>query len=75
MSANDLQASANISANSWLTNNKCEKHHSELFKNHHQFKLDKDFSDIFTGLCKEISHNDELQFFVRYIINYAMQNA
>ena len=45
--------------------NKCEKLHSELFKNHHQFKLDKDFSDIFTGLCKEISHNDELKYFCK----------
>ena len=22
--------------------NKCEKHHSELFKNHHQYMFDKD---------------------------------
>ena len=43
--------------------NKCEKHHSELFENHHQCKLDKDFSEIFTGLCKEQNHFNKLEFF------------
>jgi len=44
--------------------NKCEKHHSELFNDsHHQYKLDKDTIDIFTGLCKEKNHLIELTYF------------
>jgi len=44
--------------------NKCEKHHSELFNDsHHQYKLDKDTTDIFTGLCKEKNHLIELSYF------------
>ena len=46
---------------------KCKKFHDVLFKNHHQFIIDKehDIKEIFTGLCKEYNHNDELQFFCR----------
>ena len=33
--------------------NKCEKLHSELFKNHHTFPLDKNSNELFTGFCKE----------------------
>ena len=45
--------------------NKCEKHHTELFPNHHQCKLekDKDINEIFTGLCKENNHPVELKYF------------
>ena len=45
--------------------NKCEKHHSELFKNHQQYKVDKEHTEIFTGLCNEKNHSDELIFFCK----------
>ena len=45
--------------------NKCEKLHSELFENHTLFKIDKNFSEIFTGLCKEQNHSEKLIFFCR----------
>ena len=48
--------------------NKCESMHSKLFKNyHHLFKLekDKDFNEIFTGLCKEENHNEPLEYFCK----------
>ena len=35
----------------------------ELFLNHHQSKLDKDFKLIFTGFCKEEIHLDKLEYF------------
>ena len=43
--------------------NKCEKHHSELFKNHNQFKLIKDNNEIFIGLCD--IHSYELKYFCK----------
>ena len=44
--------------------NKCEKYHSELFNDsHHQYKLDKVTTDIFTGLYKEKNHLNELTYF------------
>jgi len=47
--------------------NKCENLHSELFQNHHIFKLDKytDIADIFTGFCKEKNHQVELKYFCK----------
>ena len=45
--------------------NKCEKHHSELFKNHQQYKVDKDHTEIFTGLCNEKNHSVELIYFCK----------
>ena len=45
--------------------NKCEKSHSDLFNNHHQFKLDKDINDIFIGFCKEKDHIDKLIYFCK----------
>ena len=47
--------------------NKCENYHSELFQNHHIFKLDKnkDIADIFTGFCKEKFHQVELKYFCK----------
>lgn len=42
--------------------NKCEKIHSGLCLNHHSYNLDK---KVFTGLCKEENHNDELVFFCK----------
>ena len=45
--------------------NKCEIHHSEIFQDHHQFKLDKNLDDIFTGFCKEDKHREELDYFCK----------
>ena len=45
--------------------NKCENHHSELFHNHIQYKLDVNLKEIFTGYCKEENHNEELLFFCK----------
>ena len=45
--------------------NKCEKHHIELFQNHHSNNLDKINNDIFTGFCKEKNHIDELNYFCK----------
>ena len=44
--------------------NKCEKHHSELFKNHHQIINDKnkDISEVYTGLCNEENHIEQEYF-------------
>ena len=44
--------------------NKCEILHTELFENsHHQYKLDKNINEIFTGLCKEKGHLNKLEYF------------
>ena len=44
---------------------KCEKFHQNLFGEHHTYSLDKDLKDIFTGFCKEESHNNELNYFCK----------
>ena len=44
--------------------NKCEKHHSPLFKNHQPYKLNKD-EEIFTGFCKEKNHPNKLEFYCK----------
>ena len=43
--------------------NKCEKLHSELFEYHNLCKIDSNFPEIFTGLCKEQKHSEKLVFF------------
>ena len=45
--------------------NKCENLHSKLFNNHHTYKSDKDINEIFTGICKEKEHNEQLEFFCK----------
>ena len=45
--------------------NKCEQQHSEHYKNHQHYKLDKNFSEIFTGFCKEEKHINELIYFCK----------
>ena len=45
--------------------NKCDDYHSEIFQNHHIYKLDKDISLIFTGFCKEENHLDKLEYFCK----------
>ena len=46
---------------------KCESLHSQLFKYHKQYYLDKDkdISKIFTGFCKEKDHLEKLEFFCK----------
>ena len=45
--------------------NKCEKMHSDLFKNHTTYNLNINSNEIFTGLCQEKNHNYELEFFCK----------
>ena len=45
--------------------NKCQSHHSELFKSHHSYNLDKEIDDVFTGLCKENNHSLPLDYFCK----------
>ena len=47
--------------------NKCEKLHSDLFKKRHQNIIikDKNIDEIFTGICSEENHSDELLFFCK----------
>ena len=45
--------------------NKCEKIHSELFKNHIPYNLNKDINNIFTGLCKQENHPNKLEYFCK----------
>ena len=42
--------------------NKCEKHHSEIFKSHHVFQIDKNADELFTGFCQEKDHRNKLEF-------------
>lgn len=47
----------------------CYKHHSELFDDHN-IKLiesndNKDINNLFTGLCKEENHSDNLDYFCK----------
>ena len=42
--------------------NKCSNYHSELFEEHKTNNLDKDKQQIFTGICDEEKHKDELEF-------------
>ena len=45
--------------------NKCSNLHSELFESHQPLKLSKDMKEIFTGVCKESSHKDLLNYFCK----------
>ena len=45
--------------------NKCENFHSNLCQDHQVIKLDKDFSEIFTGYCKEKDHQDKLNYYCK----------
>ena len=45
--------------------NKCIKYHSNLFKSHHTYNLDKNIKDIFTGLCQEQNHLIKLEYFCK----------
>ena len=45
--------------------NKCEVFHSKLLKNHRVTKIENNIEEIFTGFCKEIIHNNKLEFFCK----------
>ena len=45
--------------------NKCDKFHSNIFQKHIKISLDKETSDIFTGICKEEDHSSKLIFFCK----------
>ena len=40
--------------------NKCLNYHNEFLEIHHKYNLDKNFDEIFTGICKEENHKNEL---------------
>ena len=43
----------------------CSIFHSELFEDHKIINLNIDKTKIFTGICKEKKHNDELEYFCK----------
>ena len=43
--------------------NKCYNFHSKLCQYHHSFKLDNNINEIFTGVCQEKNHNEQLEFY------------
>ena len=47
--------------------NKCHKNHSDLYKNKHENKIIKDINieDMFTGICEEGNHTQELIYFCK----------
>ena len=45
--------------------NKCEIIHSNLCPHHNKFNLDKNSGEIFTGICNEKKHSDELTFYCK----------
>ena len=45
--------------------NKCEVIHSNLCPHHNKITLDKNSNEIFTGICKEKMHLNELKYFCK----------
>ena len=45
--------------------NKCTNYHIEYLENHHNYNLDKDNQDIFTGICKEVNHKINLRYYCK----------
>ena len=45
--------------------NKCLSYHSEFLDNHHQYNLDNNMEEIFTGICKEIKHKQDLEYYCK----------
>ena len=43
--------------------NKCLNSHPDFLENHHKYNIDKNFEDIFTGICHEENHKNELEYF------------
>ena len=36
--------------------NKCSNYHTGLFENHHQYNIDEDIKEKYTGFCNEENH-------------------
>ena len=45
--------------------NKCLNMHLEYLETHHTYNLDKNIQEIFTGLCKEENHKNQLQYYCK----------
>ena len=45
--------------------NKCLNYHSELFKGHIKYNLNKNLNEFFTGMCPEGNHKNNLDFFCK----------
>ena len=45
--------------------NKCFNHHTEFLENHHTYNLNENFEEIFTGICKEENHKNEINFYCK----------
>ncbi len=45
--------------------NKCQNFHSDIFENHHSYNLDKDITELFTGLCDKYNHLINLQYYCK----------
>ena len=52
--------------------NKCLNHHDNFLESHHKFNLNQKIEEIFTGICEEEGHKNELEYFVKLIINYVV---
>ena len=53
-----------IECNLYLCN-KCKNNHIEYLEIHHLNDLDKNNQALFTGMCTELNHKDELKFYCR----------
>ena len=45
--------------------NKCENMHAKLFPNHCAYNLNKDIKEIFTGICNEENHLNQLEYYCK----------
>ena len=52
--------------------NKCQNFHSNLLNNHKVFNIEYYLKESFTGFCQEENHFNELEYFVKIIIYYAV---
>ena len=50
--------------------NKCKNMHNELFEDHHKYNINENINKLFTGICKEPNHKNELEFYWKIIIYY-----
>ena len=45
--------------------NKCLNHHDNFLESHHKFNLNQKIEEIFTGICEEEGHKNELEYFCK----------
>ena len=45
--------------------NKCFNFHSDLFENHHTHELNKNIKEMFFGICTELNHGKELDYYCK----------